>query len=268
MPDMKALGRPAMSAAPDRTQALQFAFAAHIRDPDHAPCPGDVEPRRMAIYTGLFFNNIESLLAANFPVIRTLYDNAAWLALVRDFYRDHRSHTPLFTEIAREFIRHLESRAERDRGDPPFLVELAHYEFSELALTLDEHALADIERDADGDVLAEVPVFSPTARVLAYRWPVHLIDPDFRPQVPSPQPVLILLVRDCNDDVRFLEIDALSALLIERLQVNHGHTGGDCLDALLRDIGRADDPALRASGAAILHRLRERDAIIGTRRPV
>jgi len=83
----------------------------------------------MAIYTDLFFNNIESLLSANFPVIRTLYDDDAWRSLVRAFYSEHRCHTPLFTEIAREFIRFLETRRDTDAGDPAFLVELAHYEW-------------------------------------------------------------------------------------------------------------------------------------------
>ena len=130
-----------MSAVPEETgttRAAQYAFAAHIRDPEHAPAPADVEPRRMAVYTELFYNNIESLLAANFPVIRRLHDDDAWHERVRDFYREHRSRTPLFTEIAREFIRHLERRAESGAGDPPFLLELAHYEWSELALSLDE----------------------------------------------------------------------------------------------------------------------------------
>jgi hypothetical protein len=255
-----------MPVAPEGTQALQRAFAAHIRDPANAPRPADVEPRRMAIYTDLFFNNIESLLSANFPVIRSLHDDAAWNALVRDFYRDHRSHTPLFTEIAREFIRHLESRAERDLGDPPFLVELAHYEWSELALTLDEHDIAAIDHHAHGDLLDEVPVISPTARVLAYHYPVHRISADFRPDAAAAQPVLLLLVRDRSDEVRFLEIDALSALLIERLQANRESSGRACLAALLHEIGRGDDDALLASGAAIMQRLHERDAILGTRR--
>src|SRR5262245_31185449 len=96
-------------ADPSVTPTLQSAFAAHLRDPEHAPAPADIEPRRMAIYTDLFFNNIESLVAANFPVIRTLYDDDAWRTLLRAFYREHRCHTPLFTEIAREFMRWLEA---------------------------------------------------------------------------------------------------------------------------------------------------------------
>ena len=73
-----------MSAVPETgaTRAAQYAFAAHIRDPEHAPAPGDVEPRRMAVYTELFYNNIESLLAANFPVIRRLHDDGLAVLLV------------------------------------------------------------------------------------------------------------------------------------------------------------------------------------------
>ncbi|HEX5124052.1 MAG TPA: putative DNA-binding domain-containing protein [Rhodanobacteraceae bacterium] len=254
-----------MPAQPDvPTSAIQHAFAAHLRDPARAPAPGDVEPRRMAVYTELFFNNIESLIAANFPVIRTLHDDDAWRELVRAFYRDHRCHTPLFTDIAREFIRYLETRADANAGDPPFLVELAHYEWSELALSLDETDLATIGRDAHGDVVDGIPLASPLARVLAYRFPVHRISRDFRPTEAPPQPTLILLTRDRADALHFLEIDALTALLFERLQQNTTRSGRACLDALLTELGR-DDPALRDSGLGILRHLRERDALLGTR---
>jgi hypothetical protein len=254
-----------MSAAPEPTptEALQHAFAAHLRDPAHAPAPVDVEPRRMAVYAELFFNNIESLLSANFPVIRSLYDEDDWRDFVRAFYRDHRCHTPLFTDLAREFIRYLETRDAA--GDPPFLAELAHYEWIELALTLDESDLATIAHDPDGDVIDGIPLASPLARVLAYRFPVHRIRPDFRPEEPPAQPTLILLARDRTDEIRFLEIDALTALLFERLQQNTGSSGRACLDALLAELGR-DDDAVRDSGLAILRLLRERDALIGTRR--
>jgi hypothetical protein len=230
------------------------------------PAPADIEPRRMAVYTELFYNNIESMLAANFPVIRRLHDDDAWHERVRDFYREHRSRTPLFTEIAREFIRHLERRAESNAGDPPFLLELAHYEWSELALSLDEADVNAPGCDRAGDVLAGVPVLSPVARVLAYRWPVHQIGPDFIPQAPSAQPVLLLLTRDRADEIRFTEIDALTAMLIERLGANRDVSGLACLDALLQDLARSGDESLRAGGIGILRLLRSRDAILGTSR--
>jgi hypothetical protein len=218
----------------------------------------------MAVYADLFFNNVAGLLAANFPVIRSLRDEDAWRARIRVFYRDHRCHTPLFTDIAREFIRHLEDRGDAS-DDPPFLAELAHYEWSELALSLDESDIAAIAHDPDGDVVDGVPVVSPLARVLAYRFPVHRIRADFQPSEPPAQPTLILLVRDRADELHFLEIDALTALLFERLQANTEASGRACLGALLVELGR-DDAAVRESGLAILAHLRARDALLGTRR--
>ena len=117
----------------DTLQDQQFALSRHLRDPSHPPPPG-IEERRLAIYRDLFFNNIESLLAGNFPVIRQTLRDDAWRRLVRSFYARHRSQTPLFPEIAREFIRFLETRT--GDGDPPWLRELAHYEWVDLALQI------------------------------------------------------------------------------------------------------------------------------------
>src|SRR5688572_14382576 len=157
---------------PARLKAMQYGFAAHLRDPSAHPAPAQLEDRRLQIYRELFFNNIEGLLSANFPVIAKVLGREAWPVLARDFYREHRCHTPLFPEIGREFLRYLETRRERD---PPWLLELAHYEWVELALSLDETELADIECDREADLLEHVPVPSPLAWPLAYSWPVQQI---------------------------------------------------------------------------------------------
>ena len=52
------------------------ALAAHVRDPDaHAGPPG-IEARRLKIYRDLVYNNLDGLLAGNFPVIRKTLDDA------------------------------------------------------------------------------------------------------------------------------------------------------------------------------------------------
>lgn len=217
----------------------------------------------MGIYRRLIFNNTESFIAANFPVIRTLYDEAAWQRLVRDFFREHLCHTPLFPEFGREFLRFLESRQAQGRDDPPFLLELAHYEWAELALGLDENEIAAVPHDPTGDPLCGVPVISPLACVLAYRYPVHRIAPDFRPTQPSTEPTVLLLVRGRDDEVRFHEINALTAVLIERLRQNDAHSGTEVLDALLAE--REDGAALRPAGLRLLTELTRHEAILGTR---
>jgi len=255
-----------IAAAPDlsQTQALQYRFTAHLRDPARAPIPPGIEDRRMGVYRELVYANMESFISSNFPVIRTLYDDAQWESLAREFLREHRCHTPLFPEFGREFLRWLETRQEQGRGDPPWLLELAHYEWAELALSLDEANIDALAHDPDGDPLHAIPVMSPLACVLAYRFPVHRISPDFRPAEAPAEPTLLLLVRGRDDTVRFHEINALSALLVERLQQNTQASGSECLYALLADYDTETATNLRAAGAAVLHELKEREAILGT----
>jgi hypothetical protein len=252
------------NAGPGRTRALQYRFAACIRDPERNAAPEGVEPRRMRVYGELFYNNVESLLSSNFPVIRSLYDDSGWHALARAFLREHQAHTPLFPEFAREFLRFLEQRQLEHRDDPPYLLELAHYEWVELALSLHESELADVAYDPAGDILDGVPVVSPLAWTLVYRYPVHRISPQFRPLEAPAEPTVLLLVRDHADKVGFHEINPLTAALLERLQENEGKTGLVVLEALLEDIAPGNADALRDAGIAILHEMKEREAILGS----
>ena len=80
----------------------QVAFAAHIRDPEGVAAPGDVEARRMAVYRELFYNNVEGFVSSGFPVLRSLYDDEPWHALVREFFIKHRCQTPYFLEISQK----------------------------------------------------------------------------------------------------------------------------------------------------------------------
>jgi len=124
--------------APEALAKLQTNFAGHIRDPDSVPAPDGIEDRRMAIYRDLFFNNIVTFLSSNFPVLKTLYSDDDWRSLCREFFTSYRCHTPLFPEIPREFLKYLQDHRQDHQDDPPFMLELAHYEWVELALSLDE----------------------------------------------------------------------------------------------------------------------------------
>jgi uncharacterized protein len=255
---------PDSGAAAPRTHRLQYDFTAHLRDPDNRPAPGGIEDRRIGIYRNLIFNNTESFISSNFPVIRTLYSDADWNVLVRDFFREHQCHTPLFPEFGREFLRYLEFRQEHGRDDPPFLLELAHYEWAELALMLDEHDIQSVPHDAQGDPISGIPVVSPLICVLAYHFPVHRIGPDFRPLDIPDQPTVLMLVRGRDDEVRFHEINALSAMLMGKLQQNEQQSGLACLEALLAE--RAEpNPAVLDAGKNMLVELKANEAILGTR---
>lgn len=255
-------------APPDTTlRAQQDALAAHIRDPDRVAPPAGVEERRLKIYRELFFNNVESLLAGNFPVLRRIYGDDGWRALVRAFYRDHDCHTPLFTELAREFLRYLDERVESDAGhdDPPWLRELAHYEWVELALQISEVRPEDIAFDPDGDLLAGRPAVSPLAWPLAYAWPVHRIGPDFQPDTAPDTPTLLMLRREPDGTVSFHALTPLAFRLLQRLEDAPDLSGREHLVALAAEASAPDIGAFVADGAALLASMRTEGTLLGTR---
>jgi len=237
-------------------------LAGWIREPSGSAPPG-VEQRRLDIYRELFFNNVANLLGGNFPVLRRIHGDAAWRALVHAFYRDHGSRTPLFTELPREFLRYLETRGE----DPamPWLRELAHYEWAELALQISEATRDDVAHDADGDLLAGCPLPSPLAWPLAYAWPVHRIGHDYRPRQPPAEPTLLLLRREDDGRVSFHGLSPLTFRLLQRLDEAPDLPGREQLLALAAEAQAADVDAFVRDGAAMLTQLHREGTILGIR---
>lgn len=252
---------------PESLREQQYAFAAHIRNPDINPSPDGIEDRRMKIYRELFFNNLQSMLAGNFPVLHSLYDSADWSALVRDFYTEHRCHTPLFPEIPREFLQYLQDERNPRPEDPLFLHELAHYEWVELALSLDERQpFEDAEAataTSQGDILDSTPTLSPLAWPLSYSWPVHRIRPDSQPTEPPSEATHLLVYRDRSDDVRFMQLNAVSRLLIALMQEEESRTGLELLNEVARQIQHPDTDRVIEGGKQLLEEFLQKDILLG-----
>jgi hypothetical protein len=242
----------------------QYAFAAHIRDPDNVAAPGNIEARRMAIYRKLFFNNLYSLLGTFFPVLRKIHTDDQWRGFIRGFMRHHQAQTPYFLKLPEEFLAYLRDEFEPADSDYPFLAELAHYEYAELALSVaeDEDDLANI--DPDGNLLTGVPVKSVLAWAFAYRFAVHRISPDFLPEEPEQQPVYLALYRDSEDSIGFLELNAVTAALLEEIEGNRELDGEALLRRLADKIRYPDASALVQHGAGALEEMRQLGIIAGT----
>lgn len=238
------------------------ALARHVRDPAAHPGPPGIEARRLKIYGDLVFNNLDGLLAGGFPVIRKTLGDADWQALVRGFLAHHHSHTPLFTELGRELIAFLESDAGNDPRRP-WLAELAHYEWAELGLQLSDAAIPP--HDPHGDLLAGVPLLSPLAWPLAYRWPVDRIGPDHQPVAPPPQPTLVLLRREADGRIHFSTLSPLLFRLLELVGANVDRDGRALMQQLASEAGQADFDGFLAEARPMLQRLHAEGVLPGTR---
>lgn len=236
-----------MPKSPVRSEfkTLQGQFAAHLRDPETIEPPSGIEDRRMAIYRDLIFSNINGFLSNAFPVLNAIYSESDWHAMMREFLQKHRSQSPLFQDMPREFLSFLEH--ERDNPvDPPFVEALAHYEWVELALAVLDSPFERRDITPDADVMQLTLHTSPLAWPLAYDYPVHQIGPDYQPDQSLPQPVFLLVYRAEDDSVKFIELNPVSARLLDLL--NEGQTGEQAAFTIAKEI-QHPDPAVVHHGA-------------------
>ncbi len=244
-------------------RAAQDTFTSHVRDPENCPAPEGIEDRRMAIYRELIYNNIEGFLSSGFPVLRSLLDAPRWHRLVRNFIRLHRCHTPLFLEISQEFLRFLQDGGAESQPELPFILELAHYEWVELALDVSPEEFPESGVATDGDLLAGRPVVSPLAWRLCYQYPVQLIGPAYQPSTLPAAATYLIVYRNRQQQVRFLESNAVTVRLLQLLEDGE-LSGREALQTIAAEMQAEDVAAIVESGRATLEQLRNLDILCGT----
>ncbi|MCK7598433.1 putative DNA-binding domain-containing protein [Microbulbifer sp. CAU 1566] len=255
-------------------QLMQTYFAAHLRAPADVEAPAGIEDRRMGIYRDLIYNNIESFIAGGFPVLRSIVEDAHWHAMVRDFVQRHQSESPYFLQISEEFLQYLQherSSASDSEQDPPFMLELAHYEWVELALDVSESIFPDdLPREyTPQQMLDWAPLVSPLAWNLSYHYPVHQIGPAYQPVDPPQTPTFLVVYRNRADTVAFLEANGVTAHLLQ-LAESHSDTpvsGRQLLQKLAADIQHPDPEQLLAFGVDLFRKLHNLDILSGFKPP-
>lgn len=196
-------------------QQLQMQFAAHIRDPENCAYNpvGEkaIEERRLKVYAELFFNNLHDLFSQVFPVCKAILGQQRWQQITREYLIKHQAQTPLFHHLAEEFLAFIESEFEPLKSDPAFLLELAHYEWVELALAVSEEVdFSPQQLELESIDLDKVYELSPLAWPLAYEWPVHQLSEDYQPTEKPLQVTTLLVYRSFDEDglecIDFMEL--------------------------------------------------------------
>ncbi|KDN96649.1 hypothetical protein EI16_10385 [Hydrogenovibrio marinus] len=225
---------------------MQRAFSSHIRDPEHiqyditnvaGALP--IEERRLKLYESLFFNNVYEIFTNQFPVLFSLLGEARWESLIREYMVKHRATTPLFHELGQEFLLFLQSEYEPQSSDPPFLFELAHYEWVEVALAVAPE-IGFFNNPQFKPSLDTCYELSPVAWPLSYEWPVNQISVDFIPEVPT-EVTTLLVYRDSEDKVQFITLSPSLYHLIVRLDEQEDLTFKELLMSLSESTGQSLD---------------------------
>lgn len=247
-------------------QALQKQFGQFIRQPEHAEMPAGIEPRRMKIYSDLFFNNVSGFIDSAFPVAKKIFSEARWLEIKRQFFASHRCESPYFAEISFEFLKFLQNGFVPETDDPAFLLELAHYEWVELALDIAEDDIDWGKINRQADLLNGIPYLSPLAWLLNYQYPVHKIGPQFCPTEPPLQPTFLIVYRDSDFEIGFMEVNYLTALLVSELEKQSQKSGFAILQSIYQQSSslNTDKASFIKKGAETLENLKQKEIILGS----
>ena len=244
-------------------QQYQFAFASHIRNPLLHKRPRGVEARRMKVYNELLFNNLEGFLLACFPVLRQVIGKRKWSKLVRDFFTVHRCHTPFFRQIPDEFVHYLKNERGEQSEDPAFLQDLAHYEWVELMLSVSNKEIDFALIDTGGDLMNGQVALNPVLTLQSYSYPVHRISPRFKPSVVQREETHFAILRNMQDEVKFIVVNPVSMCLLNLLQTT-ALSGKEALLQIADELKHPNPQLVLAGGLEIMQSLRDSQEILGT----
>lgn len=247
----------------NNTEAFQRQFAAHLRNPEHNPLPTGLDIERSNIYVELLYNNVEGFLRNCFPVVRKILPDEQWHQLARQFYAQHACHSPYFREIPAEFMQWFTEQfnALELAQHYPFLLELSHYEWLEIPLLVADADLDTSQVNPEGDLLDEPLVLNPVMHMQSYQYPVHRISPEFQPT--EPEATHLLLLRDKHNAIQFVELNAVTAQLLQLLQ--EMSTARAALLKIATSMQHPNPEQLLEYGLQLLQQFRQQQVLLGTR---
>ena len=249
-------------------QRYQQEFTAYLRDPLHQPKPKDVPAKGLAVYEEVVFNNLFESVSACFPVTQKVLGKRAWLKLCKDFLRDHSASSPIFRQIPEEFLSYLSNitlaaATESARVNlPPYLLSLCHYEWVELAVSYQPTLISrdTLEISQYEDLLKHRPVFAPAMQLLNYDYAVQKISPRYKPK--EKVSTQLLVYRDAEDMVKFIELNPLTYRLIELL-LQETSTSKQALTMIANDLPHIQLENVITFGLEILNDLKNQGVILG-----
>lgn len=236
--------------------ALQAYLAEAALGPDLPPA---LDGTRLGFYRRLVQGALDECMLSILPRTAARLGERFWRE-ARAFYAARGPQTHYLRDVPTEFLRWCEGRWPALDDLPPYALDLARHEVAaiEVGAALDGSA-----RPATGELSLDLPVvFNEATAIRRYTHAVHLLpdDPDDR-TIPEPRPADVLIYRDPQHELRYLDLSPAAAAILERLLA--GATLQQAIVEGAASSGVALDDALLQGTAALLSDLAERGALIG-----
>ena len=138
---------------------------------------------------------------------------------------------------------------------------MAHSEGFELALDVSSAEIpTNIQQQ--GNVLDDHPMPSPTAWRFIYQYPVHLIGPEFQPAEPGPEATALIIYRNIELQIGFMESNPVTLRLLDILETEQ-ISGRAAIVKLATEIEHPEPEKLLEFGEDLLLTLKGQEIICG-----
>jgi hypothetical protein len=215
---------------------------------------------RQSVYRRLVRANLDDVIASLLPRTAARGGARFWEE-VAAFYDERGPRTHYLRDVPSELVSWASSRWPDDESLPAYLHDLARHEIAAMEIG----AMAgDEAREAKGELSLEgAVVMAEATQLRRYRFAVHALplDEDDR-TVPDAREVALLIYRDREHSLRYLELTPAAAAILERLLA--GTAVGAAITEGATSVGLAVDAALLEGTAALLGDLAERGVLLGS----
>jgi hypothetical protein len=232
--------------------------------------PEDIEaivasPPRLALYRRLVRNNLVDVVHKMLPRTRARMNAARERAFddsLDSFLHEVGPRTHYLRDVPSELLAWATPRWRADASLPPYLADLAAHEVVAYAIG----AAPTTPDDADvADVTLDRPLLFADAKHLArYAFAVHELSEDEGNLTPPvARDVSLLVYRDADHVVRFLDLTPLASAILARLF--DGEALGAAIPAACASLGAAPTEQILADTARLLADLGERGVLLGAK---
>jgi len=253
----------------------ELAFGAEIDAGDepavrrwlarHEVAPEDAEAivagglERLAVYRGLLRGNLYEAIEIAIPrVVARLGD--VFDEYFDRFLAERGPRTHYLRDVTRELLDFCEPLWNADSRVPAYAMDLARHENVQIEVGALETRPLGVE---PGELDLERPVrFVEATRLMRYAFAVHRLPESAEDRAdPAHEPTALLVYRNPEHEVRYLELTPLAAAILERLLA--GQALGPAITGACNDRGAAIDASVLDGTARLLADLGERGALLG-----
>lgn len=244
----------------EKTFQQQCDLAEFCRT-DSLPENLEVNPKRVKHYRRLVFTVINDNLQAAYPLTYNFLAKDTWKALVERFFANYKTQSSQIWKMPLEFYHYFLTEESALQEAHPFLNDLLNFEWSEIEVfMMEDKNIAEFKESSS--IYQRPLVLNPEYKLISLKYPVHLY-PTKKAEINIKGEYYLFIYRERDTGkVKFIDIPAIFALLIENLYL--GVAPEDITDALINQLLPENPNDFKSKIKEFILHLRQRNVICGT----